>query len=251
MLRLLRNNRQDKNGVILSGKLFVTGSTMVLGLITGMACLQGAENEESGVLSAAVGSLDRPDGKPGTPTSNAEIPSTGVPHIYRDATGHRAKGNVVCPDCAKAKLLQDRPLYPKSSCSNPECTTCHHANYPTTCPTGACPTGHCANHRLIGGGASLLHGYRHGFGGYGEFSGYGNGVGGCLSGGFSAGTRVIGSPVVERATGVPFMRVSEWPSTRTGLTLTEEQHLLIGAGDSANCQPFRKPAYINIPDHVW
>ncbi len=251
MLRLLKKNRQDKNGVILSGKLFVTGSTMVLSLITGMACLHGAENEESEVLSDPVESLDQPGVQPGTPTTSAAIPSADVTHIYRDATGHRTDGDVVCPDCARAKLLQDRPLYPQIGCGNPECTTCHRSNYPTACPTGACPTGHCVHHGLIGGGASLLHGYRHGFGGYGEFSGYEIGVGGCVSGGCSAGTRVIGSPIVERATGVPFMRVSEWPSTRTGLTLTEEQHLLIGAGDSADCQPFRKPAYINIPDHVW
>jgi hypothetical protein len=246
MLRLLKKNRQDVNGVTLLGEIVVKGSTMVLCLITGMACLQGAENEETKVLSAAVGSLDQPGGQPGTSTSNAAIPSADGSHIDHHAAGRQTDGDVVCPDCAKAKLFRDRPLYPQTSCGNPECTTCHHARFPT-----ACPTGRCANHGLIGGGASLLHGYRHGFGGYGEFSGYGVGGGGCLSGGCSAGTRVVGSPVVERATGVPFMRVSEWPSTRTGLTLTEEQHLLIGTGAPAACQLIPKPAYINIPDHVW
>ena len=244
MLRLLKKIRQDENGVILSVKRFVTGSTMVLGLIAGMACLQGAENKELPNPSATAGSPDQPDAQPPTSTSSAATSSADVSNS--NATGHRTDGDGVCPDCARAKLLQDRPLYPKMGCGNPDCTTCHHANYPM-----ACPTGYCANHGLIGGGATLLHGYRHGLGGYGEFRGYGNGVGGCRSGGCSAGTRVIGSPVVERATGVPFMRVSEWPSSRTGLTLTEEQYLSIGAGDCAGCQPFRKPAYINIPDHVW
>jgi hypothetical protein len=228
MLRLLKKLRQDENGLILSGEIVIKGSTMVLGLITGMACLQGAEKEELTTAPAAVEGLDQPDAKPET--------SPDASNNHRKTTGQQTNGDVVCPDCAKTKSRQGKALHAQTGCDHPECAVCHHAN----CPIGR-PTAHCCNHGLIGGGAGC----------YGQFRGYGNRIGGCLSGGCFAGTHVIGSPVVERATGVPFMRVSEWPSTRTGLTLTQEQYLLIGTGGPAAGQPFRKPAYINIPDHVW
>ncbi|MCP4783995.1 MAG: hypothetical protein GY903_22415 [Fuerstiella sp.] len=245
MLRLLKKLRQDENGVILSGEIVVKGSTMVLGLITGMACLQGAEKEELTSAPAAVGKLDQADAQPET--------SQDASNNDRKTTGQRTNSAAVCPNCARTKPRQGKPLLAQTGCGHPECTACHHANCLIGRPTDHCS--HCYNHGLIGGRAPLLRGYAgghcQGFGCYGDSRGCGNGVGGYLSGGCVAGTRVIGSPVVERATGVPFMRVSEWPSTRTGLTLTEEQHLLIGTGGTAVGQPFRKPAYINIPDHVW
>lgn len=77
-------------------------------------------------------------------------------------------------------------------------------------------------------------------------------------------SRYRNTQVVERATGIPGVRVSEWRSSATGLTLSEEQQF--GAKTNAipvsgnECQPCdQRPLpsvkmgrpYLNIPDSVW
>lgn len=59
MLNLLKKLRQDEYGVILSAELVVIGSVLVVGLITGLTCLQTSVNGELKDLAGALGSLDQ------------------------------------------------------------------------------------------------------------------------------------------------------------------------------------------------
>ena len=59
MLNLLKALRQDENGVILSTEIVIIGSLLVIGLITGLTCLQKAVNGELQDVANAIGSLDQ------------------------------------------------------------------------------------------------------------------------------------------------------------------------------------------------
>ena len=59
MLNLLKALRQDEHGVILSTEIVIVGSLLVIGLITGLACLQKSVNGELQDLAGAIGALDQ------------------------------------------------------------------------------------------------------------------------------------------------------------------------------------------------
>ena len=59
MLNLLKALRQDEHGVILSTEIVIVGSLLVIGLITGIACLQKSVNGELQDLAGAIGALDQ------------------------------------------------------------------------------------------------------------------------------------------------------------------------------------------------
>ncbi len=59
MLQLLRQLRQDENGVILSAEIVIVGSLLVVGMITGLTCLQQAVDGELRDVGAAIGALDQ------------------------------------------------------------------------------------------------------------------------------------------------------------------------------------------------
>lgn len=59
MLNLLKALRQDEHGVILSTEIVMIGSLLVIGLITGLACLQKSVNGELQDLAGAIGALDQ------------------------------------------------------------------------------------------------------------------------------------------------------------------------------------------------
>lgn len=59
MLNLLKALRQDEHGVILSTEIVIIGSLLVIGLITGLACLQKSVNGELQDLAGAIGALDQ------------------------------------------------------------------------------------------------------------------------------------------------------------------------------------------------
>lgn len=74
--------------------------------------------------------------------------------------------------------------------------------------------------------------------------------------------RIRQRQVVERATGIPGMRVTEWRSAATGLTLSESQQFARPLPDSVGCGPCNRPVshsqieysrtpFLNIPDSVW
>lgn len=59
MLNLLKALRQDEHGVILSAEIVIIGSLLVVGLITGLTCLQQSVNGELKDLAGALGALDQ------------------------------------------------------------------------------------------------------------------------------------------------------------------------------------------------
>ena len=59
MLNLLKALRQDEYGVILSTEIVIIGSILVIGLITGLTCLQKSVNEELKDVAGAIGALDQ------------------------------------------------------------------------------------------------------------------------------------------------------------------------------------------------
>ena len=59
MLNLLKALRQDEHGVILSAELVIVGTVLVIGVMTGMACLQKSVNGELGDLAKAIDSIDQ------------------------------------------------------------------------------------------------------------------------------------------------------------------------------------------------
>ncbi len=59
MLNLLKALRQDENGVILSTEIVIIGSLLVIGMITGLTCLQKSVNGELQDVANAIGSLDQ------------------------------------------------------------------------------------------------------------------------------------------------------------------------------------------------
>jgi hypothetical protein len=59
MMNLLKALRQDEYGVILSTEIVIIGSLLVIGLITGLTCLQKSVNGELQDLAGAIGALDQ------------------------------------------------------------------------------------------------------------------------------------------------------------------------------------------------
>lgn len=59
MKHLLKSLLKDENGVILSTEIVIVGTLLVLGLITGLACLQKSVNAELQDLAGAFSSLDQ------------------------------------------------------------------------------------------------------------------------------------------------------------------------------------------------
>jgi hypothetical protein len=58
MLNLLKALRQDEYGVILSAEIVIAGTVLVLGVLTGMVCLQRSVNGELGDLAKAIDCMD-------------------------------------------------------------------------------------------------------------------------------------------------------------------------------------------------
>ncbi len=59
MLNLLKALRQDEYGVILSAEIVIVGTLLVLGVMTGMVCLQKSVNGELGDLAKAIDCIDQ------------------------------------------------------------------------------------------------------------------------------------------------------------------------------------------------
>ena len=59
MLNLLKALRQDEYGVILSAEIVIVGTVLVIGVMTGMVCLQKSVNSELGDLAKAIDSIDQ------------------------------------------------------------------------------------------------------------------------------------------------------------------------------------------------
>lgn len=59
MWNLLKALRQDEHGVILSAEIVIVGTVLVIGLMTGLACLRKSVNSELGDFARAIESIDQ------------------------------------------------------------------------------------------------------------------------------------------------------------------------------------------------
>ncbi len=59
MWNLLKALRQDEHGVILSAEIVIVGTVLVIGVMTGMVCLQKSVNGELGDLAKAIDRIDQ------------------------------------------------------------------------------------------------------------------------------------------------------------------------------------------------
>lgn len=177
MLKLLKALRQDEYGVILSTEIVIVGSLLVIGMITGLTCLQKSVNGELRDVANAVGALDQ----------------------SYSFSSHRKNGGWNGHCCAwtagssfvNCEQNQDR------------CGDISGCEGIVPLHGGACND--CTS--TIG---VPLHG-----GSCGVCGGVAGGCNSCASGTFG---RTDGS--YFRETGVPGMKVTEWPSSATGSTET-------------------------------
>lgn len=191
MKRLANCLWQDEHGVILSAEIVIVGSVLVIGLITGMTCLQDAVNGEMNDLADAIGSLDQSYSFSGQ-VGDKRCPVRTAGSCYQDCEERcdDKRGDIVAGNCEHACL---------------------------PCGTGGCLDTSC-----------------------GDCGSYGcqGGCGSCADGGYGyqPKARCV-------STGVPHMKVQEWP----GISATAVP---------SNCDPCQaaiddKKPFFNIPDSVW
>lgn len=190
MKRLAKSLWQDEHGVILSTEIVIVGSVLVIGLITGMSCLQEAVNAEMEDLAGAIGSLDQS-------------------YSFAGQVGDKR-----CPVCTAGSSYHDCEDQCVEDHADITAAACHRGVIP--CGNGCCEDSGCG---ACGGGCA---------------SGFAGGCGGCGDAGFgyTPKARCV-------STGVPGMKVTEWPSYGTTIDPGCEP-----------CLPPKKP-FMNIPDSVW
>lgn len=188
MLMLLKKLRQDENGVILSAEIVIIGSLLVIGLITGLTCLQQSVNGELRDVANAIGSLDQSYAfsahrKPGT---NGQCCAWTAGSSFTNCerrTDDCVQDVVGCQDILIAE--------PKACCSQ---------------TAAGDPCGRCGGCQSEGGGV--------GCGGCG-----GAGCGGCRTGCSTDGPRCID-------TGVPKMKATEWRLPHRGSVVPQGETII-------------------------
>ena len=187
MLNLLKALRQDEHGVILSAEIVIIGSLLVIGLITGLTCLQKSVNGELQDLAGAIGALDQ---------------------TY-SFSAHRKSGfaGQCCAYTAGSSFL---------NCENKD-QKCGDIVGSVGCETsaacGSCGNcGNCGNSGNSGnsGNCGQCSETTQGVSACGSCGGHGAGCTACGSTGF-VGTK--NSRSID--TGVPKMKVTEWNGPRT------------------------------------
>ncbi|MEZ6041724.1 MAG: hypothetical protein R3C20_14550 [Planctomycetaceae bacterium] len=240
MLNLLKQLRRDEYGVILSTEIVIVGSVLVIGLITGLSCLQKSVNAELRDLGNAVGSLDQSYSFAGhykPPTNGKCCAWTAGSSFHNCEEKDKCHGDIVGGACCETAVISTG-CSTCEACGGAGCGSCSSA------PCGGCGTVGC-----------------HGSCGSGQV-GSGAGKARCID------------------AGVPKMKVSEWPSARThshsaplpngslipvpegtpGFGVHSEVishsgvvHEAVLSGECCS-QTVPLPAHsgdINIPDHVW
>ncbi len=172
MLNLLKVLRQDEHGVILSTEIVIIGSLLVIGLITGLTCLQKSVNGELHDLAGAIGALDQTYSfsahrKSGVAGSCCAY-TAGSSYYNCETKDQRSSDIVGCTDACEVQAVP---------CGN--CGTCGHCA--SSLQTGS-QCGTCGGHAALGGGCS------------------------------TCGSHGLVSPKNTRCidTGVPRMKVTEW-----------------------------------------
>lgn len=224
MLNLLKQLRRDEYGVILSAEIVIVGSLLVVGLITGVSCLQRSVDGELRDLGNAIGSLDQSYSFVGhyKPPTNGKCCAWTAGSSYRNCeTAHDACQDelVGVTDCCQAIAVGC------GQCGSSGCGGC----VSSTAGCGKCGGGGCS--------------------------------GSCGTGAGTTGARCIDS-------GVPKMKITEWPSvsvhSNSGAIVPVAENQAFGAGVASRyfsdgstsvisggpCNPVGSGDII-IPDHVW
>jgi len=176
MLNLLKALRQDEYGVILSAEIVIVGTLLVLGMMTGMVCLQKSVNSELGDFAKAIDCLDQSYSSPGFQKSGGGYGNSNGCCAY---TAGSAFHNNECNTACRNDIVGcDAQVQQNSSCG--------------TCgvQSGSCGSqcGSCGGQCGVGGGCSSC-------GSSGATSYRNSNRPNCVS------------------TGVPKMKVTEYPGT--------------------------------------
>ncbi len=232
MLNLMNRLWRDESGVILSAEIVIVGSLLVVGMITGLTCLQEAVNGELRDVAGAIGALDQ----------------------SFSFSAHRKSGfNGQCCAYTAGSAF--------ANCENQPAAGCHDiAGCRNTCLDAVIASP--AECRPVENPGCC-----EGCGGAEAFSAEGcSGCGNapCTSSAFSGATGVSGSRCLD--TGVPGMKVTEWPAVpeSDNATINSDAPLADacptpGSGDISGCLPGcptdessgQRYHDVIIPDHVW
>ena len=222
MLNLLKSLRQDEHGVILSAEIVIIGSLLVVGLITGVSCLQRSVDGELRDVGNAIGSLDQSFAFAGhyKPPTNGRCCAWTAGSSYHNCEA----GNDACCQDGIISVGEGCQSVARAvgcgQCGGNGCSSCgHSARGAVSC--GGCGSGLCG--------------------------------GGC---GISAGT--TGARCIQ--SGVKNMKITEWPSASVYAIpgrinpVPEGSVQVFGASQSAACcESISAPGSgdLVIPDHVW
>ena len=116
MLNLLKALRQDEYGVILSAEIVIVGTLLVLGMMTGLVCLQKSVNGELGDFAKAIDCLDQSYSSPGFRKSGGGYGNSNGCCAY--TAGSAFHNNECNTDCRNDIVGCDAQL------QNSSCGTC-------------------------------------------------------------------------------------------------------------------------------
>ena len=204
-MNLLKALRQDEYGVILSTEIVIIGSLLVIGLITGLTCLQKSVNGEMQDLAGAIGSLDQSYSF----SAHRKSGHSGLCCAY---TAGSAFNNCERNDHHSGDILgcEGTCAVQISNCGN--CGNCNHC-------IGSSEGGSACG--ICGGQA-----------------------GGCSSCG--SGLRNGNGPICID-TGVPNMKVTEWPSSDCPVESAVHSH--IEPMPHLDGQPIPDSPMLSVPYH--
>lgn len=261
MLNLLKALRQDENGVILSTEIVIIGSLLVIGLITGLTCLQKAVNGELQDVANAIGSLDQTYSF----SAHHKTGFGGQCCAYTAGSSFyncEHQGGEDCRDIVGCHPIGG-PLHES-----------HHGRHGDNCECrDNCECGH--SHRCTNSEDHTSGECCEPVGDFGTCGSCGGTVGGCTACDY-------GYPLVPNGprcldTGVPNMKVTEWPSSSSDcpvdndIRFHESEIIFEHAVPSAEPQPMPVPEIhalpvpviptasaveqfgggFNFPSHVW
>ncbi len=215
-MNLLKRLRQDECGVILSAEIVIVGSLLVVGLITGLTCLQQAVDGELRDVAQAFGALDQSYSfsshfKPGV---NGRCCAFTAGSSYLNC-------ELQTDDCCRSTIVG-------SGCCEQATGCCGQAGVVSASGCGSC-------------------------GAHGGYGCGGCGTAGCSSCGGRTGARCIQSGVPKMkitewpsSSGHALLPISD--------SYPDGGVVLPGSGSVAPCCPDVSPPHsgdIRIPDHVW
>lgn len=246
MLKLLNSLRHDDYGIIMSTEIVLIGSLLVIGMISGITCLQQAVNCELADLGGAIGALDQSYRFAGLRTNCSRILSCNA--FTAGSAFTNCETRATCPleltGPACVTTVAHRCATP-GCCETQPCDSCRSACGQTASRNCGSPCGQTACESCgsacgqIGTGCNRC--------------GTASGCGDCRSGGDTMSGRALG-------TDVPDFKGTEWPQFSPGPTPPQGVPLqpvpegVTSPSWPPQAYPYDSAIHSNdlvIPDHVW